>query len=74
MGKVAVRVECVIIRPMWLQCFDVAADILPDRADLAIFQVATVGEEFANSWMLLCDPQDEIDEFFFGLFFEPTAC
>jgi len=28
----------------------------------------------ASGWnLVLCEPQDEIDEFFFGLFFEPTA-
>jgi hypothetical protein len=74
MGKVGVRVECVIILPIWFQRFDVPADSLPDWADVALFQGAAIGEEFANSWMLLCESQDEIDEFFFGLFFESTAC
>jgi len=68
-GKVAVRVECIIIRPIWLQRFDILADGIPDRADLTLFQVCAVGLKFAKPWMLLCNRQDEIDEFFFGLFF-----
>ena len=74
MSKVAVHVKCIIILPIWLQCFDVPADGLPDWIDLALFQVGAIGQEFTDPWMFLCDLQDEIDEFFIGLFFEPTAC